>query len=293
MRRFASYCPAQGRPATVVINPSLGIDGATGRPIWTLGSARAILKTSDGSNLARALAGPAGTTICRVAMPTSADGRYRVAPGVTARPPTFDDDPRREQRLPWVRPNGIYNDPLIQVAMGATLVNVCIPVMVLWLATRRRFWSMRLLIALPVVVAVSMAGSSTLISLIPDYLQPSPTSWWGFVLRMAWLSISGLPVVAYTVALVLAIVHRRWKKIGVLVAGAVLAAVLILTLSLWAVSQAKPAIEHYNWSGWHQSLFWGAYVAGLVMLAARAARAAGRFVWSLARMRRRGRFKLT
>ena len=111
--------------------------------------------------------------------------------------------------------------------------------------------------------------------------------------RVAWLSMSGLPVVAYTVAFVLALVRRRWKKIGVLVAGAVLAAVLILTLSLWAVSHAKPAIEHYNWSGWHQAFFWGAYVAGLLMLVARAARAAGRFVLSLARISRRGRFKLT
>ena len=83
----------------MVLNPSLGLDGATGRPIWTLGPARTILKTSDGSNLARALAGPDATTICRVAMPTSADGRYRAAPGVTARPPTVDDDPRRERRL--------------------------------------------------------------------------------------------------------------------------------------------------------------------------------------------------
>ncbi len=277
----------------MVINPSLGIDGATGRPLWTLGPARAILKTSDGSNLARALAGPDGTTICRVAMPTSADGRYRVAPGVTARPPTLDDDPRRERRLPWVRPSPIYEDPLIQAAMGATMVNVCIPVMLLWLATRRRFWSMRLLIALPVVVAVSMAGSSTLISLFPDISATVANTLVGFCPAVALLSMSGVPVVAYTVALVLAVVHRRWKKIGVLVAGAVLAAVLILTLTLWAVSHVKPAIEHYNWSGWHQALIWGAYVAGVLMLAARAARAAGRFVWSLARMRRRGRFKLT
>ena len=171
----------------------------------------------------------------------------------------------------------------IQAAMGATLVNVCIPVMLLWLATRRRFWSMRLLLALPVVVAVIMAGSSALISLFPDILQPSPTPWRGLVFSMALLSMSGLPVVAYTVAFVLALVHRRWKKIGVLVAGAVLVAVLILTLTLWAVSHAKPAIEHYNWSGWHQALIWGAYVAGVLMLAARAARAAGRFVLSLAR----------
>ena len=226
-------------------------------------------------------------------MPTSADGRYRVAPGVTARPSTLDDDPRRERQLPWVRPTPIYGDPLIQAAIGATLVNVCIPVMVLWLATRRRFWSVRLLLALPLVVAVSMAGSATLISLIPDNLQQSATTWWGLVLRVALLSLSGLPVVAYTFAFILALVRRRWKKIGVLVAGAVVPAVMILTLSLWAVSNAKPAIEHYNWSGWHQALIWGAYVAGVLMLAARAVRAAGRFVLSLPSMRRRGRFKLT
>ncbi len=284
---------AQGRPATVVMNPSLGIDGATGRPIWTLGSVRAILKTSDGSNLARALAGPDGATICRVSMPTSADGRYRLSPGVTVRPPIFDDDPRRERRIFWILPNPIYEYPLIQAAMGATVVNVCVPVMLLWLATRRRFWSMRLLLALPVVVAVSLTGSSRLISLFPDVLQPSPTPWRSLVFGMALLSISGLPVVAYTVAFVLALVRRRWKKIGVLVAGAVVVAVLILTLSLWAVSHAKPAIEHYNWSGWHQAFIWGAYVAGVLMLAARAVRAAGQFVLSLARMRRRGRFQLT
>ena len=127
--------------------------------------------------------------------------------------------------------------------------------MVLWLAMRRRFWSVRLLLALPVVVAVIMAGSSTLISLAPNYLQPSPTSWWGLVSGMALLSISGLPVVTYTVAIVLAIVHRRWKKIGVLVAGAGLAAVLIATLLLWLGSHAKPVIEHYNWSGWQKTLF--------------------------------------
>ena len=284
---------AHGRAATVVINPSVGLGGATGRPKWTLGPARSILKTSDSSNLARALSGPDGTTICRVAMPASADGRYRATPGVTARPPLLDDDPRREQRLFWVRPNPIYNDPFIQVPIGATLVNVCIPLMVLRFATRRRFWSVRLLLALPMVVAVIMAGSSTLISLAPDDLLPSPTSWQAFVFGMALLSVSGLPIVAYTAALVLALVHRRWKKIGVLVAGAVLAAVLILTLMLLAVSHWKPAIEHFNWSGSHEAFFWGAYVAGLLMLVARALRSALRLVLSLARTFRRQRFKLT
>ena len=283
---------ARGRASTVVLNPSLGVDGATGRPKWMLGPARSILKTSDGSNLTRALSGPDGTTICRVAMPTSADGRYRAARGVTARPPVLDNDPRREQRIIWIRPNALYNDPLIQMLLGATLVNVCFPVMVLWLATRRRFWSMRLLLALPVVVALSMTGSSTLISFMPDYLKPSPEPWSGLVLHMVLLSMSGVPVVMYTVALALALVHRRWKKTAVLVAGAVLGAALILALSLWGVRQAKPAIEHYNWSGWQQAFFWGAYIAGLMMLFARAAWAVGRLVLSPFRTRRRRRLQL-
>jgi hypothetical protein len=149
-----------------------------------------------------------------------------------------------------------------------------------------------LLLALPVVVAVSMAGSSALISFFPDDLQPSPTSWRESVVRVAWLSMSGVPVVAYALASALALVQRKWKKIGVLIASAVLGAALILTLSLWAVTKAKPAIEHYNWSGSYQSLFWGAYAAGLLMLVARAARSVLRlFLWP-ARARRRGRFQL-
>ena len=49
-----------GRPATVVLNPSLGLDGATGRPIWSGGPARSILRASDDNSLPRVLTGPDG-----------------------------------------------------------------------------------------------------------------------------------------------------------------------------------------------------------------------------------------
>jgi hypothetical protein len=58
-----------GVRATVVIDPSLGLDGATGLPIWSGGPARSILKATDDKSLPRALTGPDGTTVCRVAMP--------------------------------------------------------------------------------------------------------------------------------------------------------------------------------------------------------------------------------
>ena len=80
---------APGRPATVVLNPSLGLDGATGRPIWSVGPARSILRASDGKSLARALAGPDGTTVCRVAMPISADGQLSRGARCTGPAATF------------------------------------------------------------------------------------------------------------------------------------------------------------------------------------------------------------
>jgi hypothetical protein len=40
----------------------------------------------------------------------------------------------------------------------------------------------------------------------------------------------------------------------------------------------KPLIEHYDWSGWHQAGYLGAYAVGALVLLARPARAVGRFV---------------
>ncbi len=70
-----------GRPATVVLNPSLGLDGATGRPLWSIGAVRSISRASDGKSLPRVLTGPDGTTVCRAAMPISADGTVSTRTG--------------------------------------------------------------------------------------------------------------------------------------------------------------------------------------------------------------------
>ena len=157
---------APGRAATVVLSPCLGLDGATGRPIWSIGSARSILRASDHQSLPRALAGPDGATICRAAMPATAEGTLLPGQGLAARPSAFRDDPRWQRPLPWVGPIEPYANPLVQLVMVATLMNVCIPLAILWLATRRRFWSVRLLLALPAMVAFVLTGYSTAISLL-------------------------------------------------------------------------------------------------------------------------------
>jgi len=270
---------SSGRPATVVLNPSLGLDGATGRPIWSIGSGGSLLRSSDGKSLPRALAGPEGTTVCRVAMPVSADGRYQPAHGILAKAAALGDDPRWERPLPWIRPVEPHADPLVQVAMAATLINVCVPLAILWLATRRRIWSVRLLLALPAVVAILLTGYSFLISLIPDRPQPTEPPWWGVPLGVAMFSMSGLPIVAFVAALGLALVRRRWWRIGLLVAGDLLAAILLAAVLLQYDRLQMTAMEHYNWSGWHHALFLGAYAVGALVLLARPARWVVRFAF--------------
>ena len=83
--------------------------------------------------------------------------------------------------------------------------------------------------------------------------------------------MSGLPIVAYAAVLVLSVVRRRWRKTGLLIAGALLAAILIVAITLLFDMQAKPLIEHYDWSGWHQAVYLGAYTVGAIVLLARPA----------------------
>ncbi len=214
----------------MVLNPSLGLDGATGRPLWSIGPARSILRASDGKSLPRVLTGPDGATVCRVAMPISAEGTYRPAQGVPAKPASLRDDPRWERPLPWVRPVEPYADPLVQAGDGRDLINVCIPVAILWLATRRRFWSVRLLLALPVVAAVLLTGYSALSSLMLDRAQTTVPHWWGVFLGVVLLAMGGLPIVAYTTAFVLSLVRVRWLKW--LLALPVVAAILVAGYSV-------------------------------------------------------------
>ena len=159
------------------------------------------------------LTGPDGATVCRVAMPTTAEGTYLPAQDLTARPAASSDDPRSQRPLPWVDPVEPYANPIVQIRVAATLINVCIPLAILWLATRRRFWSVRLLLALPVVAAILLTGYSALSSLILDRPQLTARALGGGAfLGAVLLVMGGIPTVAYGTAVVLSLVRVRWLK---------------------------------------------------------------------------------
>ena len=73
---------------------------------------------------------------------------------------------------------------------GVALINVMLPLAILRLATRRRVWGVRLLMALPVVVAIPMA-----VFLAIDAMEPVPHDppWIGGTV----VTLAGVPVVVY------------------------------------------------------------------------------------------------
>ncbi len=278
---------APGRPATVILNTGLGLDGKAGTPIWSVGQATAILAATDGRNLPLALEGADGSTIGRMALAITAQGTYAPALGVPARPASPRDDPRWERPLPWVAQIEPFADPIVQLAVLATLCNICIPWLIVWLSTRRRVFSVRLLMAMPAAVAIALTGSMAVIEILQSQNPPGPgmSYWFRYTLL---LSLAGLPIVACAYPVGSSLIRRRWRKVGRLVALAGLAAILIAT-SMFGVDWLRMgSIEHYAWSGWHHAVYCGFYAVGAVFVLSWPVRWTSRGLVQLARRWRTG-----
>jgi predicted Ser/Thr protein kinase len=266
----------KGSAATVVLGSGVGLDGATGRPMWSGRAERGLIPATSGSELPRALSGPEGTTVCRMVMPLSAREALEPPRGAPAHSVVVRDDPRWQRPLPWVDPVAPPAHPLFQLAVLGALINIAAPLLILWLATRRRFWSVRLLLALPAMVAIPLAGVPALGSLFPNR---SDGSAWQAARGIALISLAGLPLLAYALTLGSTLVGWRWRRLVCLLVLTVLAAVVIGEFWLSSDNNRIPSREHYVYDGLYHIIWWGAYAVGVLGLLARPARAAGRLAW--------------
>ena len=156
-----------GRPATVILGSMLALDGAKGRPLWKGRPGRA-LQSGPGGQWPRVLSTD-DATICTQVMPTTPEGGFEPAQGTLAPPGLARDDPRWMRSLPWLRGVGVVLAPRFVLALGGlALINVVVPLLILKLATRRRVWGVRMLMALPVVVAIPMTAFLTFVSATPS-----------------------------------------------------------------------------------------------------------------------------
>jgi len=269
-----------GHSAVVVLDSMLGLDGATGRLLWSGGSARELLDEGGAAGMPRWVTGPEGTTACRTALPTSAEGVIEPSRGQPATPALARDDPRWERPLPWTPVTPSFNpqpQTYLSVARLA-LINVVLPLAILRLATRRRVLGIRLLIALPIAVAIPLVVLLYRSGSFSPALEDPAT--WAAIMPLVVSSLVGLPVLAYAVLACRTLVNRRGTRFAWLAGLTVMATLVIAATWLWSDmrNSSGDAREHYTWSAWYLVIMMGAYVVGLLALTAWAARGFFRYV---------------
>ena len=145
--------------------------------------------------------------MCRLSIPTSGVGTY-LPPHAAQRSLRVADDPRWARPLPWVWGGPPHRQPLLHLLLAATLINVGAPLGIFWLATRRGTRSLRLLLALPAMVAIPMTGLSWLGRLF--FTGAGPNSYSQSAWPIAVLSLVGVPFLAYAGSLAAAL----WRGAG-------------------------------------------------------------------------------
>jgi hypothetical protein len=263
--------PSRDRPAMVMTPSGVILDGRTGRPRWLaqLGakwphSRLEILDPGDPDRRPLLISHQQGPTVCRVGLPATSGGTFAPPRGRPVRPGLADGDPRWTRPLPWTEPIVRNVEPArCAAAVGLALVNVVVPLGILWIAARRRPWTIRLLMALPVAAAVPLAVFQTIEPLIPAQLGSQP-----FSSRVVFAlgTLAGVPIVVLTLMAGWALVRRRWKQLA-LVAGWILAASALIAVAwLWRDSRVMPAIERYDRSHWWLVFVPGAYSVGVLAM---------------------------
>jgi len=263
-----------GRPTMLLFSPASGIDGVSGHVRWSYKSpspwwsdyADSLLDPGDSARMPLLMSPRLPVTICRYALPTTPGGDYLPPSGARVPPRLVRDDARWTRPLPWTEP--ILRTIGLRgfLAMAAlALANVLVPIAILWLASRRRGWSVRTLMALPVVAAVPLLIYRAMEPLIPVQIGPLAAS-----TRLVFTlgTIAGIPLVTYAFYAFMAcwsLVRHRWNPLILVADSTVLATAAVAAAWLWIDSRAMPAIEHYERSNWYLAVIPGAYAVGILL----------------------------
>ena len=135
------------QPATIVVYPCIGLDGATGHPRWAslvpqygwwTNYRPALLDPGDAGRSPLILSSGAGATACRSALPTNPNGSFARSSGLRVRPGLARNDPRWTRPLPWIAPTVQTVGPMGVLALfGLAAFNVGVPIVIFWLTARR------------------------------------------------------------------------------------------------------------------------------------------------------------
>ncbi len=253
-----------GRPAVVVLDSMVGLDGATGQPRWAGRGSTSVLDLGDSTQPPRLLSESGGATVCRLALPTTSEGALQPARGTPSARRSALDDPRWMRPLPWNSTNGANWLELLFQLGGLACFNIVMPLAIVKMATRQRIRSVRLLLAMPVAVAIPISSSRLFLSLSAVQLTAS--------------TLSGVPFVVYAGALGQSIVNRRWRRFAVLIGLTAIAALVLGGCWLWYDRRGMSAIGYYSWSGWYELVIPATFIVGALASIAWLGRGAFRLI---------------
>ncbi len=279
MSQRGMFVPAaSGNPGRVIVHPAVALDGSDGHPLWAA-QAPLILHNSfypylidpeASTRLPRIISGSIGSNSCRLVLPTTSRGTLAPPRGTPVPPGLARDDPRWNRPLPWTAPILRTIGPSGFLAMsGLALVNMAVPMAILWLVARRRPWTIRLLLAIPVAAAVPLWVFQSRESLLPAQIGTLPI----FSPRVFVLgTLAGLPIVLLAGVAAASLVRRRWKTLAALVGLSLVGTAIIGAAWLWSDRRSMPAIEHYDRTNVYLVVVPGLYAAGLLLLTGRTLR---------------------
>jgi hypothetical protein len=257
-----------------VLESMAGLDGSNGQPRWDGHGSTAVLDPGSATHLPRLLAESDDATVCRLGITTVPDRPYKRAGGALIAQAPLSGDPRWVRSLPW---SGNYGPNLLWALLhsaGRAVLNIVVPVAILKLATRRRVWGIRLLMAIPVVITIPVAARLTIFR--AEALVP-------------WVSTSvlGLPVLEYVAVIGQSIRNHRWQRIAIRFGFTALATVALASWWLSADMAGMPPMEHYSWSGWYLVVIPGAFIVGALACIVRIGRCVARRIRRLRETQRR------
>ncbi|MHB1557754.1 MAG: FG-GAP repeat domain-containing protein [Isosphaeraceae bacterium] len=260
--------PAQaGRPLTMLVEPLIGVERFTAKALWTCPAdgARGVVQVDpgDSARLPRVTFWQHDATVCRQVLPTTPAGVILPPAGAHVPADLVPDDPRWTRPLPWVAPvRRVVSPGWICALLGLALVNVVLPFGTLWLLARRQRWSIRLLMLLPVAVAVPLWVFQTVEPMLPAQVANRPIS----PRRLFVLAtFAGLPPILFAGSVTINLVLRRWRALARLLLLSIIAAAIVAGAWIRADLRLMSALERYDPSGWPSVLLPGAFAAGALI----------------------------
>jgi len=265
----------QHRPSTVVVvqdNVLFGLNGATGKPLWrgqgTRGFWYMCHLPSDGSSVgSRILSNTSsGNAVASTSLPADDSGRYLSEVSPKAKGLTFNvpaTDPRWRRYMLWHRWTMEWST-MGKVAL-CSLLAVIIPGAFAFQLFCRRQWSLRIWLALPILVALAVVAFQIRPREIAPYVYLSMSAWSGFA-HLTIVALPGAALLAFPILLILWTCQRRWTRVAVLVAVAFILPLAFLGLHICLEVADMAPLERIAWDGWYNVFWLGAKLAGLVGL---------------------------